>query len=154
VCVFYLAQLEAVLDEVRRILDCNCNDKQDIGKINCIFACTCHFAEKSVLPAIRVADDAETLVGDDWWVEREVAAEATEAASMDLRPRTPPSVTTSTVGPSKQAAMRTRSLQQLRPRTPSATTSDKRRRSLVAAMISIASTHWRSWTSGPGLHRQ
>jgi hypothetical protein len=56
-------QMKAVLDEVRRILDCS--DKPDITKIKCIFACVFHFVLTTLWTAVRVVDDAETLVADD-----------------------------------------------------------------------------------------
>jgi len=45
-------QMKAVLDEVRR-------------KIKCIFACVFHFVMTTLWTAVRVVDDAETLIADD-----------------------------------------------------------------------------------------
>jgi hypothetical protein len=45
-------QMKAVLDEVRR-------------KIKCIFACVFHFVMTTLWSAVRVVDDAETLIADD-----------------------------------------------------------------------------------------
>ena len=57
------AQMKTVSGEVHRILDCS--DKPDITKIKCIFECVFHFALTTLWTAVRLVDDAETLIADD-----------------------------------------------------------------------------------------